>query len=106
MDEKPIDHPGVPQKVYHTLGKRTFLIFLFERINAAAVFLLLTIALFVLQGQPFLKQTPAGDLSPYANLAALIACGLFLVVFAITFLVAWLIYTHYKFFLGDDALKI
>lgn len=106
MEENPVTHQGVPQEVYHTLGKRTFLIFLFQRIHTAAVFLLLTIVLFALQGQSFLKNTFMGDLSPYADLAAWIACGLFLVVFAITFLVAWLIYTHYKFLLGDDALKI
>ena len=39
-------------------------------------------------------------------MAAWIALVLFVVVFAITLLVAWLIYKNYKYCLGDDSLKI
>lgn len=106
MDENPTTHPGVPEEVYHTMGKKTFWIFLLQRIHAAFILLLVTIVLFVLSGQAFLASTPVGNLTSYAELGAWIGLGLFLVVFAITLFVAWLIYKNYKFCLGDDSLKI
>jgi uncharacterized membrane protein YdbT with pleckstrin-like domain len=39
-------------------------------------------------------------------MAAWIALALFVVVFAITILIAWLVYKNYKYCLGDDSLKI
>ena len=106
MDENPITHPGVPEEVYHTMGKKTFWIFFLERAHAAFVLLLLTIALFVIQGQSFLVTTPVGNLSRYASAAAWGGLGLFILLLAITFLIAWLIYINFKFCLGDDSLKI
>ena len=107
MDETPITHPGVPEEVYHTMGKKTFWIFFLERVHAAFVLLLLTIVLFVLGGQPFLVDD--ADRRPDAHTRCSArgsrsrsssSCSL------ITFLVAWLIYANYKFCLGDDSLKI
>lgn len=107
MDEKPVDHPGVPQEIYHTLGKKTFWIFFLQRIHTAAIFLFVAIVLFAIRGQPFLKHASfLGDLSPYANFVAWIVFALSVVIFAIAFLITWLIYANYKFYLGDDALKI
>lgn len=107
MDENPITHPGVPQDVYHTLGKKTFWIFLLERIHAAAVFLLIAIVLFVLQGQAFLTKAPfVGNIQPYVGTAAWTIFALFILVFLVTLLITWFIYKNYKFSLGDDALKI
>jgi putative membrane protein len=106
MDENPITHPGVPVEVYHTMGKKTFWIFLLQRVHAAFIFLLLAIALFVLGQQSFLAATQVGNLVGYTMMAAWIALALFVAVFAITILIAWLIYKNYKFCLGDDSLKI
>jgi putative membrane protein len=106
MDETPITHPGVPEEVYHTMGKKTFWIFLLQRVHAAFILLLLTIVLFVLEQQPFLASTPIGDITRYVALGAWIGLALFVVVFLITLLIAWLIYANYKFCLGDDSLKI
>lgn len=106
MDETPITHPGVPEEAYHTLGKKTFWIFLFERAHTAFVLFLLSVALFVLEQQSFLAASPLGDLAGYTMMAAWIALALFVVAFGITFLAAWLIYKNYKFCLGDDSLKI
>jgi putative membrane protein len=106
MDEGPITHPGVPKEVYHRLGKKTFWIFLLERVHAAFVILLLAIALMVVAGQPSLAKTPVGNLANIAALAALAAWAFFVVALAITFLVAWLIYANYKYCLGEDSLKI
>lgn len=106
MDEKPVDHPGVPMETYHTLGKKTFWIFLLQKIHASMILLLIAIGLLAIKDESFLKQKLVGDLTPYANLAAWVALGLFVIVFAITLLIVWLIYRNYKYFLGDDALKI
>ncbi len=106
MDEIPTTHPGVPEEVYHTMGKKTFWIFFLERAHAAFILLILTIALFVCGQQPFLVSTPVGNLTGYAIMAAWIGLALFIVTFAITILIAWLIYANYKFCLGDDSLKI
>jgi putative membrane protein len=42
----------------------------------------------------------------YTTMAAWIVLALFVIVFAITILIAWLIYKNYKYCLGDDSLKI
>ncbi len=99
-------HPGVPEEVYHTMGRKTFWIFFLERVNAAFILLLITIVLFVISQQTSLMATPFGNLAGYAMLAAWICLALFVVVFAIIFLIAWLIYKNYKFCLGEDSLKI
>jgi putative membrane protein len=106
MDENPITHPGVPEDVYHTMGKKTFWIFLLQRVHAAFILLLLAIALFVIGQQPFLATTPVGNLTGYTMMGAWIALVLYVVVFSITLLVAWLIYNNYKYCLGDDSLKV
>ncbi|HVO29073.1 MAG TPA: PH domain-containing protein [Candidatus Paceibacterota bacterium] len=107
MDEKPVDHPGVPQDEYHKLGPKTLWIFVLQRVNAAAAFLLLAVVLFAIKDEPFLKlAAPVGDLRPYANIGAWAVLGIFVIVFFFTFLVAWLIYINYKYMLGDDSLKI
>jgi uncharacterized membrane protein YdbT with pleckstrin-like domain len=106
MDEGPITHPGVPQDVYHTLGKKTLWIFILQRISAAMLLLLVTVVLFVVAVQPSLVATSFGNLAWDAMIGAEICLALFVVVFAVTFLIGWLIYKNYKFSLGDDSLKI
>ena len=106
MDETPITHQGVPVEVYHTMGKKTFWIFLLQRVQAAFILFLLTIVLLVISQQAFLASTQIGNLTGYAVMAAWMCLALFIVVFAITLLIAWLIYKNYKFCLGDDSLKI
>ncbi len=106
MDETPITHPGIPEEVYHTMGKKTFWIFFLERAHAAFILLIVAIALFMIEQQPFLIKTPVGDLTNYAALTAWGCLALFALVFAITLLVAWLISANYKYCLGDDSLKI
>jgi putative membrane protein len=106
MQETPITHPGVPEEVYHTMGKKTFWIFFLQRAHAAFTLLIVTIALFMIAQQSFLVKTPIGDITSYVVLGAWICLALFLVTLAVTFLVAWLIYANYKYCLGDDSLKI
>jgi uncharacterized membrane protein YdbT with pleckstrin-like domain len=107
MDEKPIDHPGILEDVYHTLGGKTLWIFVIQRINGAMVILLIACGLLVIKDQPFLKfAPPVGDLRPYAQIITWSAFGLFAIVFFVIFLISYLIYVNYKFSLGDNALKI
>jgi hypothetical protein len=70
MEEGPITHPGVPQEIYHTLGPKTFWIFLLEKLNAPFIFLIVTVALFSIEGQQFLVIKGVGDITPYVNYAA------------------------------------
>jgi uncharacterized membrane protein YdbT with pleckstrin-like domain len=106
MEEGPLTHPGVPEEQYHTLGKKTLAIFVLARIHATFILLLLTIALFVVSQQSFLSNIPVPNLPSYVIFAAWLALTLFAIVFVGTFFVAWLIYINYKFFLGEDSLKI
>jgi uncharacterized membrane protein YdbT with pleckstrin-like domain len=106
MDEIPTTHPGVPQDTYHALGKKTLWIFIFQRIQASMVLLLITIVLFVVSLQTSLTKTALGNLAHDAGLGALGCLLLFVIVFAIGFLAAWLTYKNFKFSLGDDSLKI
>jgi uncharacterized membrane protein YdbT with pleckstrin-like domain len=101
-------HPGVPEETYHALGRKTLAIFVLQRIHAAVILLILTIGLFVVEGQPFLTtgKTPIPNLNVYVADGAWICLLLFIIVFLITFLVAWLIYTNYRFYLGENSLKI
>ena len=91
---------------YHALGRKTFYIFLLQRIRAAAIILLIAIALFAVEGQPFLTKTPLGDLNGDVAIAAGVALGIFFIVLGVALLVTWLVYKNYAFALGDDALKI
>src|ERR1035441_4836315 len=106
MDETPTTHPGVPEEVYHTMGKKTFWIFFLQRMHASFILLLLTIVLFVLSQQAFLAKLSITNLADYTMMAAWICLALFIVALAITFLIAWFVYSTYKFCLGDDSLKI
>jgi uncharacterized membrane protein YdbT with pleckstrin-like domain len=106
MDEGPITHPGVPTDVYHTLGKKTFWLFLIDRVNGSIVFLLMAVVLFAVSGQPFLVSKTYGSFSPYVTIAGEVCLGLFLVFFAITLLVTWFVYKNYKYCLAENSLKI
>ncbi len=106
MDEGPIVHPGVPQEVYHTLGPKTFWMFLIEEINAAIILFIISIGLFVLAGQPFLVVKQLGNLAPYVLLAADLCLALTGFVLAFTLIMVWLTYRYYKYCLGEDSLKI
>jgi len=88
------------------MGKKTFWIFFLQRVHAAVILLLLTIGLFVVSQQSSLATTQFGDLTRYAALGWELCGLLFIVALAITFFAAWLIYSTYKFCLGDDSLKI
>ncbi len=106
MDETVSAHPGLPQETYHKLGKKTLWIFIMQRIHLTAVLLFVAIALLIFQSTQFAKMGIFGDIQAYATLGAWIASALFLITFALTALVSWLIYANYKFYLGEDSLKI
>lgn len=106
MDETPVDHPGVPEEVYHTLGKKTLWIFVLEQIHAFIILLVCAVIAFAIEQQSFIKNVGGHDITGYVSLAAWILLGLFILVFGLTFLFTWLMYINYKFALSDNALKI
>jgi len=108
MDENPPSHPGVPEEsyTYQNLGKKTLMIFVLQRIGAPFVLLLVSIGLFSIQGEDFLKQVPVPNFPSYIGLIAWACFFLFAIFFLLAFFIAWLIYVNYKFALGDNSLKI
>lgn len=106
MDENPITHPGVPEEVYHTLGPKTFLIFFFQRAQGAFILLILSIALFFVSHQSFLIPQQFGNITPLVLWAAWVCLLLFVATLGISWIISLLVYSHYKFSLGADSLKI
>jgi uncharacterized membrane protein YdbT with pleckstrin-like domain len=108
MDETPPNHPGIPEEnyTYQKLGGKTLTIFVLQRIGAPFVLLLVSIGLFAIQGESFVTQIPIPNFAKYINLAAWACLVLFAIFFLLAFLIAWFIYTNYKFALGDNSLKI
>jgi putative membrane protein len=91
---------------YKKLGRKTFWIFVFERMQAPIAFLLMAVLFFALRGASFLKAMPFGNADNYMTIAAWSALGFCVLIFLFVFLVSWLIYENYMFSLGEDALKI
>jgi uncharacterized membrane protein YdbT with pleckstrin-like domain len=109
MEENPPTHPGVAEEVYHTLGHKTFLMFLMERVSAPIVLLLISVGLFVVDvswNQLIPKSVSQYNIQPYVTLAAWSVLGLTIIIAGIILWAAWLTYSNFKFFLGEDSLKI
>ena len=88
---------------YRRLGRKTLWIFILDRIAASIILLIVAVGLLAASGSGVLTKTPAGDLSNYASIGAVVISAVFILVFIITLLVAWLTYANYLFALGDDA---
>lgn len=106
MEENPVNHPGVPEEQYHTLGKKTLMIFVLERIQAAFVLLIAAVVLLILAKQSFVQTLGIPNLPSYLGIGAEICFLLFAGFFLFSFLIVWLIYANYKFCLANDSLKI
>ncbi len=106
MQETPITHPGIPEEQYHRLGKKTFWMFLLERCHAPFVFLIVAAGLFVVAVRGSFVGTPAANLQQYVLPAFYLCLLLFVLTSGFVLLIVWLMYSHYKFSLGDDSLKI
>jgi len=92
-----------PVSGYQKLGKRTLWLMLSGQMTPSILILIAAIALLIAQGSGAFSKTPIAPWSIYIVLAT---WGLFILIFIVTFLVAYLTYTNYLFMLGDDALKI
>ena len=91
---------------YRTLGKKTFGIFLLNRLHASVIFLILAAAIFFLGQNPSLLHVGNVDLNPYLGTASEVAWLLFGFAFLVTLFATWLVYSNYKFFLDENSLKI
>ena len=105
-----MDNPKTPPSdamgAYKKLGRKTFWIFVFEKMRIPMVLLVIAILLFVLRGTSLIKGLPFADIDNYMIIAALSALGLCVLCFLSALLVSWIIYENYTFSLGEDALKI
>jgi len=108
MEGNPAAAPGAgfPAENYQTLGRKTLAIFVLQRIAAAVVLLLVSVALFTLETQRFVATVPIPHFAAYLDLAAWACLALFGIFFLLGFFIAWLTYTSYRFALSTDSLKI
>ncbi len=100
----PADN-GAPEN-YRTLGRKTFVIFLMGKTRPASIIFVIAIVLATLGGSGAFTNISGQNFDPYINSAAIAALVLFVVAFALAFLIAWLEYSTYKFFMDEDALRI
>lgn len=106
MDQITQSQNPVSEPEYRTLGRKTFWLFLAQRIHAAVIFFLIMVGLFAIDGQGFLAKTPFGDIRAYITFAAAWSVVVFVIVAALTVLIVWLIYRNYLFAIDTESLKI
>jgi uncharacterized membrane protein YdbT with pleckstrin-like domain len=94
---------SAPSSSYQKLGNRTLWLMLSEQMLPSIFIFIAAILLLVLQGNGVFRTTPIAAWSSYIVLGA---WALFVLVFIITFLAAYLTYVNYLFMLDTDALKI
>jgi putative membrane protein len=92
-----------PLAGYQKLGKRTLWLMLSEQVVPSIVILIAAVVLLIAQENNAFAKTVLAAWSFYLVLGA---WALFVLIFAMTFLIAYLTYANYLFMLGDDALKI
>ena len=91
---------------YQTLGKKVFWLFFLQLAPIAFVILLIAIILFILSFQPFLINTPIGNMQQYTLWISLIAFVIFMAATIIALALARLTYLNYTFLVADDSFKI
>ncbi len=102
---------------YRRLGYRTFCIFVLERSSAAALVLLVSLGLFLLDRSGALARIfsePGGGpnniyihlVVAYLGAASLFGFLLSILLFCLALVMGWLIYLNYEFLLDDDSLRI
>jgi uncharacterized membrane protein YdbT with pleckstrin-like domain len=88
---------------YQKLGKRTLWLMLSEQMTPSVIIFIAAVVLLVAQGNGVFSKT---FLAPWSFYIVLATWGLFILMFIVTFLIAYLTYANYLFMLDDDALKI
>lgn len=96
---------------YEYLGRKTLWLFILNRSRVALIFLLAAGGLFFLSANNDLPVRYdfgafAVNLHDVVGLGVLISFVAFLVALGIAILVGWLVYSNYRFHVGEDALKI
>jgi putative membrane protein len=89
--------------VYQKLGKRTLWLMLSEQMVPSVLIFIAAIVLLIAQGNGVFAKT---ILAPWSMYIVLGTWVLFVLVFVVTFLIAYFTYTNYLFMLDADALKI
>ncbi|MGD0577162.1 MAG: PH domain-containing protein [Candidatus Staskawiczbacteria bacterium] len=106
-----MDNLNISQQIpraagYQTLGKKVFWLFFLQTSPAAFIILLISIVIFILSFQPFLANTPLGNVQSNALTASFIVFMISVIIFAISLGLAWLNYINYTFLMADDSFKI
>lgn len=91
---------------YQTLGKKVFWLFFLQISPIVFILLLISIILFILSFQPFLTNTPLGNMQQDVLQAGFIAFMISLVIAIVFAIVSWLNYVNYKFSMSENSFKI
>lgn len=92
------------------LGRKTFWLFILERIGPTSGLLAIAIVCFVLQGVAARvvvdKVRASAGLTSLLGTIGLVTIALTVLSLGIAFLIAWLTYKNYTFMLEEDALRV
>jgi uncharacterized membrane protein YdbT with pleckstrin-like domain len=91
---------SAPQGEYYTLGRKTFWLFLLQNTFFGFVILLFSLFLF------FFRSYTDQGFAMIVTIGSFIAMTIGVLCLAIGFCVAWLVYTHYRYGIHEDALRI
>jgi uncharacterized membrane protein YdbT with pleckstrin-like domain len=105
MDDN-VKNQVIDKQGYQTFGKKVFWLFFLQISPTALVFLLISVVLFILSFQPFLTNSPFGNIQKYTFAASLITLMLCLLIIAGCLAFAWLTYINYVFSMGEDSFRI
>jgi len=87
-------------QIYNRVGHKTFLLFVLKRILPS--FFIALIGVVILLGYAYIPS----DYAYIANIVLIALSGLFILVLALSFLLGWMEYVHYKIFIDEDNIKI
>jgi uncharacterized membrane protein YdbT with pleckstrin-like domain len=101
-----IDNQTIKDQNYQTLGKKVLWLFFFQVSPIAFIILIISIIIFILSFQPFLTNTPLGNIQNHTLQASLIIFAISFLLIIISLAYARLTYMNYRFSMADDSFKI
>ena len=101
-----INNQNINEGGYQTLGEKVFWLFFLQGAPIAFIFLAISIALLILSFQPFLFNTPFGNIQEYFIGATFISFMVCIIAFAGAAILARLTYKNFVFSMAENSFKI
>lgn len=105
MSNNTIGQPAEKQG-YQTLGKKVLWLFFLQTSPSAFILLFISIILFIFSFQPLSANILIGNMQKNTLWVTLITFIISLIIGAVSFVSAWLIYKNYLFLMAEDSFKI